>query len=206
MSKFTEAEFIAQVGHYFPPEVLTFVFHLFAQENFSFKIVPPRETKKGDYRPPTSHRQLPLITVNGNLPKYEFLVVYLHEVAHYLAYKEHKKRLAPHGKEWKAQYRQLFQKLLSAVTLPDEVRNAFEIHLKHIKSSSALDATLNELFYKDKNSNEVSVNELDPNDLFLYQKKVFRFDCMVRTRARCTMIRNNRSYVVAGHAKVIKIN
>jgi hypothetical protein len=208
MSKPTEAEFSAQVGRFFPPEALTFVFNLFDKENFSLKITPPRESKTGDYRPPTPHRRLPLITVNGDLPPYEFLVVYLHEVAHYMTYKEHRRYITPHGKEWKNQYRQLFQQLFSAVDLPDKVRSAFETHLKQIKSSSALDMALNELFRKDevRNPNEMMVKELKHNDLFLCQKNVFRFDYMVRTRALCTMIRNNRSYFVAGHAKVMKIN
>jgi hypothetical protein len=208
MPRPTEAEFSAQVGRFFPPEALAFVFNIFDKESFSLKVTPPRESKKGDYRPPTPQRRLPLITVNGDLPPYEFLVVYLHEVAHYMTYKEYKKNITPHGKEWKNQYRQLFQKLFSAVALPEEVKSAFETHLKHVKSSSVLDVTLNVLFrkYDTKNSNEVFVKELQLNDLFLYQKEVFRFDGMIRTRARCIKIRNNSLWVLGAHAKVVKIN
>ena len=206
-SKFTKSEFIAQMGHYFPPEARIFVAKIFTQENFYLEITPPRESKKGDYRHCHPLFGRPFITINDNLPPYEFLLVYLHEVAHHIAYKEHARNIRPHGKEWKAKYRQLFHELFAAVTLPDEVRSAFETHLKHIKSSSILDVTLNALFNKDKakEPNEVFVKELQPNDLFLCQKKVFRFDCMVRTRARCTMIRNERRYLVAGHAKVVKL-
>jgi hypothetical protein len=208
MFKITEAEFAAQFGRYFPPEALSFSFYLFDKENFGIKITPHRESKKGDFRPLAPQRPLPLVTINSTLSPYEFLVVYLHEVAHYMVYKWHPKRIAPHGKEWKTQYRQLFHELLSAVTLPDEVKFAFETHLQHVKSSSALDGALNDLFYKNnvKYPNEFMVKELRPNDLFLCQKKVFRFDCLIRTRARCTMIRNNKSYLVAGHAKVFKID
>jgi len=208
MFKFTETEFSKQVGHYFPQEALAFAFNVYVQENFIFKITPPRTTKKGDYRPPTAFRPNPIITINRDLLPYEFLVVYLHEVAHYITYKEHKQPIMPHGKEWKNHYRQIFQSLLSTAVLPNEVQKIYETHLKHIKSSSTLDATLNELFYKDKtkNCNEVLVRELKPNDLFLCQKKVFRFDGMIRTRARCTMIRNHKPYIVIGHAKVIKLH
>ncbi|MDR1112363.1 MAG: hypothetical protein LBL18_01180 [Bacteroidales bacterium] len=208
MSKITEAEFVAQIGRYFPPEALSFSFSLFDKENFRIKITPHRRSKKGDFRLSAFPHSPPLITINSTLSPYEFLVVYLHEVAHYMAYKWHPKRIAPHGKEWKAQYRQLFHELLSTVTLPSEVKIAFETHLQHVKSSSASDGALNNLFYKDSviHPDEFMVKELQPNDLFLCQKKVFRFERLVRTRVRCIMIRNNKPYLVPGHVKVLKIN
>jgi hypothetical protein len=207
MFKPTEAEFAAKVGHFFPPEALTFVFNIFNQENFILKITPPRVKKKGDFRPPRRNRILPLITINNDLSPYEFLEVYLHEVAHHMTSKWYQRGLLPHGIEWQNEYRQLFQELLSTVALPKAVRNAFESHLIDIKRSSNLDLVWYELFYKDEinNPNELLVRELQPNDLFLCQKKVFRFDSMVRTRALCTLIQNNDSYLVAGHAKVRRL-
>ncbi|MFM7757709.1 MAG: hypothetical protein ACKO6J_02140, partial [Crocinitomicaceae bacterium] len=51
---------------------------LIVQGQVKFKIVNGRKTKLGDFRV-SSSLELPVITVNGDLNKYSFLITALHE-------------------------------------------------------------------------------------------------------------------------------
>jgi hypothetical protein len=53
------------------------------------------------------------ITVNVNLNPYNFLVTYLHEVAHLEVYRQYKRRQPPHGKAWKTHFRLLLIPVMS---------------------------------------------------------------------------------------------
>jgi hypothetical protein len=208
MPKINKQQFISEIKGFLPTEALDFVFDLFDKSNFSLKITPPRITKKGDYRPPSPRRPA-LITLNGDLVPYEFLLVFLHEVAHYQAFEEiekHRKKIEPHGIEWKTIYKTLIENLLETVSLPEEVSSAFRQHILNIKSSSSLDKTLNELFSKDApvDENATTADKLQPNDLFIFRRHIFRFKEKRRTRILCTRLDNRREYSMPGQAPVIR--
>ena len=92
------------------------------------KFTRTRNTKTGDFRPPRNG-SLPAITVNQNLNKYACLITLVHEMAHYhvyLAYRDQgifrrRKRVAPHGNEWKQEFRRLMEPHLTPSVFPEEL-------------------------------------------------------------------------------------
>lgn len=92
---------------YLPPGVAPMVTDLIlALPNLDLKIVEPRITRRGDYlfkKAVRRHR----ITINWDLSRHNFLITFLHEYAHLIAVEKYGSSIAPHGKEWKKEFRTL---------------------------------------------------------------------------------------------------
>jgi len=87
------------LSDYLPANAIESILNYQNEYKFRIKITRPRKTKLGDFR--VISRNLIQVSVNGNLNKYEFLIVLLHEIAHVIVWKTYNKRVKPHGKEWK---------------------------------------------------------------------------------------------------------
>lgn len=206
MSKQVERQFFGIYKSFFPPESVSFVEKLYDSGDFNFHVCRPRKTKKGDFRYFRYANQPPIITVNSDLCAYEFLLVYLHEVAHYLVYKKHSRPKNPHGREWKKEYISLITNLLDQVVLPESVKEAFAQHVRCPKASSGIDVALESLFHSMR-SVEVGLllKELPEGSLFSFRCERFRLLHHNRTRACCLRLSNGRQYLIHGTASVSRL-
>ena len=99
-----------------PAAALAYCAALWEQHQFELRVVRPRRTRLGDFTKKPHER--PRITINSNLNPYSFLITYLHEVAHHIVYSvRYKKKIAPHGPEWKQAFRELLLPVLSPCLL-----------------------------------------------------------------------------------------
>ena len=57
--------------------------------------------------------------IYNDLNQYAFLITYLHEVAHLITYQKHKNKVAPHGKEWKNDFKIVLLPILNPQVFPD---------------------------------------------------------------------------------------
>jgi len=83
----------------FPDGFERLMHHWMKDNQVGVRLVRPRKTKSGDFRPPRygfSSR----ITLNSDLSPVDMMITFCHEWAHYLVYKEYKQRARPHGAEW----------------------------------------------------------------------------------------------------------
>ena len=78
-------EFSEIFKKYVPIEFASMLADLLIGTNVKFKVVRGRKTKLGDFRY-GSDLPKPIITVNGDLNPYAFLITALHEFAHYHTY------------------------------------------------------------------------------------------------------------------------
>lgn len=208
MPSVSKEELLAVLQRYFPAEAIPFVMKYVGVCPFKFVISSPRMSKKGDFRFRLDGKKIPSITVNRDLEKYEFLLVFIHELAHYFVYVNSPYFVKSHGAEWKNQYKSLSLQLMEEVSLPRDIEQAWRQHLSRIKSSSALDEQLVAVFkkYRKENVNECLLKELKNGDCFFFRNELFRLDSFARTRATCTLLRTNRRYIIGGTAEVIKAN
>ena len=86
--------------------------------NYQIAISRPRKSKLGDFRPPRLG-QIARITMNADLGPFQFLTTLTHEIAHLIAWEKHGRRAAPHGKEWKAIFRELLLELAHLQAWPE---------------------------------------------------------------------------------------
>lgn len=152
-----------------------------------FTVTRERRTVLGDYRHPfrgQPHR----ISVNGNLNPYAFLITFLHEVAHLLAYELYKNTIPPHGKEWKALFNKVLSEFLDKGFFPSELETVLKRSLRNPAASSCADETLyRELRKYDKvKENVLLLEQLMPGQKFkikggrefiLGEKRVKRYKC-----------------------------
>jgi SprT protein len=107
----------------------------------SVRIKHTRASKYGDYRAP-QNGQGHIITINHDLNPYAFLITFTHEVAHLTCYNKFRDRVAPHGEEWKSEFRLLLKPFLDMKIFPDNVAMAVANYIKDPAASSCSDVHL----------------------------------------------------------------
>ena len=194
---------------YFPEAAVPMVAEAYMKSRFQLKFKKPRNSKLGDFRPPQGDKGICCITLNGNLNPYQMLVTFVHELAHYLVHVNYpRKRLEPHGDEWKQTFTQLLLPYLKPDIFPDDVIAALKRHLQHIKASSGADQNLAKVM-KRYDSNPLGEKSLTVDDLpegTVFQLKngmSFRKGPKRRTRYQCECLDNGRTYSVSGLSEII---
>ena len=192
---------------YIPQAALAYCEHLYQTNNFDFFLSRPRRTRLGDFtiKPGIT----PRITVNVNLNPYNFLITYLHELAHYVVYntrKGLKKRVAPHGIEWKTAFNALLQPVMNEQVFPEDVLKPLMIYAQNPKASTGADQILdNSLKKYDDPSislNKTALIHLDEGTVFVFHNRLFVRGSVRRTRVLCTEKVSQRRYTIPAHALV----
>ena len=192
---------------FIPIEFVDLVVDLLIAYPIKFKIVPPRKTKLGDFKYGTKLEK-PEITINGDLNPYSFLITTLHEFAHLHTYLEFGNKVAPHGKEWKNNFKKLLLPVIESKKLPEDIENVLINSTIKIKASSCSDINLSRVLKKyDENKEGVELLErLPKNAIFVLNGKEFIKGDLRRKRYLCTEIISKRQYLVNALAEVIPNN
>lgn len=164
--------------------------------DFKLKIKKERSTKLGDYSSPQNGMNH-VITINHNLNKYSFLVTLVHEVAHLSTFNKFKNTVAPHGQEWKNEFKILMQPFLVTEIFPVDVLYAIRKYLQNPAASSCTDTNLlRTLKLYDENSQQIFLEYLPYKSVFLYNgNKVFEKGERIRKRFRCIEIATGTVYL-----------
>ncbi len=196
------------LSKYIPASSVNKIWDFFeSHSDLYLKISNKRSTKLGDYRKysRTKHQ----ISVNYNLNPYQFLLTLLHEMAHYLAFKEFGRRIKPHGKEWKMIFGHLILDYIELRSFPDELIPYLFEYAKNPKASTNGDGAL---FLKlssydtDKDEALKYVFQLETGSLFSFENgMVFQLQEKRRTRYKCINIKNGKSYLIHQNALVYPI-
>ena len=199
-------QFLSIFQKHVPPAAVDYCFELWQNNPFSLKITKARASKLGDYcfRPNTGHQ----ITVNHDLKPEAFLITYLHEVAHLHTYKQFGSKKAPHGKEWKSQFRAILKPILVPSVFSEDVLKALIAYSQNPLASTGAFAPLREAL-QDQQSTElnlglIKVNALLEGQKFMLNHKVFEKNTLRRTRILCTEINTGRKYTIL-HTTLVKV-
>ena len=204
-----KAEELELLKRYFPEASVTMVGEVYSQRRFMLHFKRPRNSKLGDFRPPRAKNGICTITLNYDLNPYQMLITYLHEVAHYDVYQQYRSRkVQPHGTEWQNQFAALLQPFMVVSVFPQDILDALQKHLQHIKASSTADQNLQRVLRQyDKNTTAVTTVEILPDGARFTLKNglVFQKGEKQRTRYKCYCESNNRWYFVAALAEVTQL-
>jgi SprT protein len=192
---------------YLPEAFVAYVVTLFQASNVRFKIVPGRATKLGDFRAGMNGEKH-IITVNGDLNPYSFLITTVHEFAHLHTFNTFGNRVSPHGNEWKSAYRQLLLPLIDSPELPEDIRKALMNSLVRTKASSCSDHGLSRVLlnYDKPKEGVIILEHLPKNSTFALNGKHFVKGELRRKRYICQEVKSKRSYLVNSLAQVIPLN
>jgi SprT protein len=192
-----------QLRPYLPEAAADYCIELWRCYDFTLKIKGDRKTKLGDFRVVKASGAV-TITVNGTLNQHAFLVTYIHELAHLLAWRKHRSSIKTHGREWQAQFQLLMQPLLTPEVFPAVVLAPLKGYMQRPSASTA---SCQPLWLALR-----SLDEASQATLLLAQVPdgaTFRF-CQTeylkvekkRTRALCQNLSNGRRYLISTAAQV----
>ena len=180
------------------------------------RLVRPRKTKSGDFRPPR-HGLPSRITLNSDLSPVDMMITFCHEWAHYLVYNAYQRRAKPHGEEWKQAFRGLLAEVLEQVDLPHGIPEAIrKCYFKRERIGSGICEALydaeRELHIRQnggvgsQDPGGIRVRDLAEGQEFrLRGGKVFVKGRKNRTRYRCREVKTGRMFTVHSMAEVLEI-
>ena len=177
---------------------------LILQGQVKFRIVKGRKTKLGDFRY-SSQKEIPVITVNGDLNPYAFLITSLHEVAHLHTFNSYGISVAPHGNEWKSEFRNLLLPIINSGKLPSDIHQALVKSLVNTKASSCSDVQLLRVLRNYDKSNKTDVRhleELKEGETFEINGKRFVKGKLRRSRYLCIEVGSDKPYLIHRLAQI----
>lgn len=204
-------EYKSILAKYLPTEAVDPVYDFFDRHKIFLHITRQRTSKLGDYRWPQHGRNYHAISVNGDLNHYHFLLVLLHEMAHFNTHQAYGTNVQPHGHEWQEAYRQL---LLQYLTIfPDDLAALIKQYTARIPLSRTvekqLDAQIRHYNPDYSPSSDLTLDQLPvgtPFRIVAKPWKPFRSLERRRTRWMCLGLDDNKKYLVSGTAVVEVIN
>lgn len=188
---------------YLPEAALEQVLQLIEKYPCHLKIVGKRKTKHGDFK---RFRDGKLqITINGDLNPYRFLLTLIHEYAHLVTFHENK-RVAPHGKEWKMNFKLQMLPFLSPEIFPEELLSLVAQYMINPKASTDSAIKLSAALMKyDLDTDKTLIFEIPDESRFQYKNRVFVKGKKRRTRYECIEVRTHRKYIFHPHAEVVLV-
>lgn len=179
----------AALKQFLPPDSVELACSMLREYPHHLEITPPRSTKLGDFTAdPRGKRHV--LTVNGNLNQYAFLITLMHELAHLVCYLHHKDDVRPHGQEWKSYFKQTLGPFLRRGVFPEDIAKAISSYLSNPSASTCSDIPLSKTLARyDRNSHpDVKLlDDIPTHSKFVYgrDRRVFIKGERLRTRYRC---------------------
>lgn len=192
------------LSKYIPENAVERVLKILQKHPIRIKIVNNRATKHGDFKRKANGQVQ--ITINHGLNKYQFLLTLIHEISHWVTFKENK-RVKPHGKEWKRNFQHLMLPFLHPTIFPENLLSLLANYLKNPKASASADVKLAyQLMQYDEKLGKNYIFELEQGSIFSYNNRFFKKGNKRRTRYECVEMNSKRLYLFNQNAEVEIIN
>ncbi|MBS1548856.1 MAG: transcription elongation protein SprT [Bacteroidetes bacterium] len=192
---------INTLEQFIPEQGAHFLRKWIVNHSIHFKITRNRLSKLGDYRKLTHGHQ---ITINGSLDKELFFFVLTHELAHLIAREKYGPMIAPHGNEWKSEYRTMLHESLAAYS--ENLQPLLVRFAKSPKANFMASSEMVDYFLKDQLKNEeFFLKDLDINHNFIFRNQKY---CVIKRRKKnylCKNLTNGKEYIFQPLASVQKI-
>jgi len=193
------------LANYLPDNCFEPVVQYIQHYKIHLTVTRVRKSVLGDYRHAGgwgNHK----ISINGNLNKFEFLITFLHELAHLFTYEQFKNRVEPHGKEWKTNYSNLLVDFVQRKVFPTDIEQAL---IKSIQNPAATANGETELILVLKKYNTqqkfgfVLLDHLPDGSIFKTDKgRSFKKIGKRRKRYECVEIKTGLRFSFSGLAEV----
>lgn len=201
-----KTDILALLQQQVPPNAVQYCWDLWYQDPFHFIISKSRSSKLGDFRY-RADRQVQQITINHDLNPYQFLITYIHEVAHYRAFTQYGLAIKPHGREWKMAFQKLMSPMLSDLVFPKDVLLPLKQYLINPKASTGADIFLSREIRKynlrEDNRTVIYLSDLKSGTSFHLKGRKFKKEATRRTRILCLEVKTGRKYLISANAEVM---
>lgn len=176
--------------NFLPEDFQNYILGKIKSERIFFRLSSPRKSKLGDYRYNYS-KKTHSISVNIDLSEVQFLITFIHELAHKKCFERYSNRVASHGKEWKTIFVELLSQARGELILTKDWEAIFTSNILEPK------ATFTKLDKREED--DVLVLDLDIESKFeLKSGRRFQLIKKRRTRYLCTDLNNGQLYTISG--------
>lgn len=191
---------------YIPTQAYSLVSELLDEDHLKILIKNERKTRHGDYRKLKNGTHQ--ITINANLNPYRFLITLLHEIAHYVCYKNNGYNIKPHGKAWKTTFQHIMLPFINPNIFPESLLPTLANHFKNPKASSDTDESLSlALKAFDVPNEKTYIFEVEDGATFTISNGTcFRKIKKRRKKYECQALDTGRLYAFSPLAEVELIN
>jgi len=194
-----------EILNYVPEAAHQYCQFLLNEYRFKFILKNKRLTKLGDFRNDKASGQF-TISVNKTLNQYQFLITFIHELAHLKVAVEHTSSVKSHGREWKLAFKELLKPLLNTNVFPEPLFTVLTKHMRNPKAAAGSDPNLwNALLAYNEDSAMSSLNSIEDNANFIFRNKQFVKVKKRRTRILCKDKISGRMYLIPGIAEVTRL-
>jgi SprT protein len=167
-----------------------------------------RKDRLGDYSPHLGYGNR--ISINHNLNPYDFLITFIHELAHHVTHKKHGPRHQSHGDEWKTEFKNCMRPVVMMRVFPADIEAPLIKHMKTPKYTHSGDVALMKALGKyNSGKPEIMLDDIAENSLFKLSAKtktVYRKLNKLRTYVLCEDIASGKRYKIHAIAKVEPAN
>jgi len=177
-----------------PPNSFSLVEKWISQLNILVKIKERRNSKLGDFR--VNKKGGYLISINDDLNKFAFLITLTHEIAHAFVWEKYKRKVAPHGMEWKTTFKEMMLNFLNSDIFPDDILRVLSKHLKKPIASTANDYNLSTVLRKYDENKQLILSEIPDGSIFstLSGRQFIKLN-KLRKRYKCKAIDSEKIYL-----------
>jgi len=179
------------------------------------RITRQRLSKLGDCKPAqngSAHK----LSINGNLNPYEFLLVFLHELAHIRVFEQYGQGCRPHGKEWKHCYGSCIREFVELGCFHHRLKAPLVAYSYRVKAAGVADMKTAMILREFDRQTGVRpggssawrfLEEIPPGALFKTRNgRIFRKAEKLRTRYACRCEDTRRRFLIHGEARVVPMN
>jgi len=177
-----------------PPNSFSLVEKWISQLSILVKIKKRRNSKLGDFR--VNNKGEYLISINDDLNKFAFLITLTHEIAHAFVWEKYKRKVAPHGMEWKTTFKEMMLNFLNSDIFPDDILRVLSKHLKRPIAATANDYNLSTVLRKYDENKQLILSEIPDGSIFstLSGRQFIKLN-KLRKRYKCKAIDSEKIYL-----------
>ncbi len=191
---------------YLPSAALSLCAELIMFYKLHLHIEVERKGRYGDYTPHSGKGSR--ISINHNLSPYEFLITFVHELAHHTAFLKYGGRHEPHGAEWKQEFKNCMRPFFELDLFPYDLKAALAKHMNNPKYSQSADVKLLEVLkkYDSRKSHLLTLSQLEDGETFKLKQHpaIMRRLKKLRTYILCESLDGLHKYRVHAMAEIAK--
>ena len=182
---------------FLPQDFQDYILRKIKAENINFRLSTPRKSKYGDYKY-NFQTKIHAISVNIDLEEIQFLITFIHELAHKVCFDRYKGKVSSHGKEWKSIFVELLKEAKEYLFLEENQELLFDQTIQNPNATGDDFETIDET--------KLVVANLSPETRFVLKSgREFQIIKKRRTRFLCTDLSNGKLYAVSAKAEVERI-
>lgn len=172
-----------------PHPIQESLWELLSELKIDLEFSEPRKTKLADWRLKNGKQK---ITINYDLHPVQFFMTLCHEIAHGITWNQYKNTVAPHGKEWKNNYKSVIIPLLNGY-FGEYIETRIRKAMKNPKAAG-IPPEIMEI----TNPGQLMVNDINMGVMFPFDGKMLTKIYKKKTKWMCLEPSTGKQWLVHG--------